>query len=296
MPQPWWRGAVFYQVYVRSFADADGDGVGDLPGITSRLEYIRDLGVDAIWLTPFYPSPQKDHGYDVADYYGVHPEYGTLKDVDRLLARAHELRLKVLLDIVPNHTSDQHRWFQSALASPRSRLRKRYHFADGKENGSPPNNWTSSFSGPAWLDIVADVARLAPTARILNYTNPMSILTLAAIRKVDMPVVGLCHSVQGTSRQIAGYLDIPYDEMKWECAGINHNAWFTRLEHKAQDMYPRLRERAQQKEVYEKDPVRFEMMLHLGAFVTESSGHFSEYVPYFRKRPDLLQKYITDLS
>jgi alpha-galactosidase len=146
-------------------------------------------------------------------------------------------------------------------------------------------------TGPSWLDIVADVARLAPGARILNYTNPMSILTLAAIRKVDMPVVGLCHSVQGTSRQIAGYLDIPYDEMKWECAGINHNAWFTRLEHRGQDMYPRLRERAQNKEVYEKDPVRFEMMLHLGAFVTESSGHFSEYVPYFRKRPDLLQKY-----
>jgi alpha-glucosidase len=150
MPQPWWRGAVFYQVYVRSFADADGDGVGDLSGITSRLDYIRDLGVEAIWLTPFYPSPQKDHGYDVADYYGVHPEYGTLEDFDRLLARAHELRLKVLVDIVPNHTSDQHRWFQAALASPRSRLRRRYHFADGKEDGSPPNNWTSSFSGPAW--------------------------------------------------------------------------------------------------------------------------------------------------
>jgi alpha-galactosidase len=146
-------------------------------------------------------------------------------------------------------------------------------------------------TGPAWLDIVADVARLAPGARILNYTNPMSILTLAAIRKVDMPVVGLCHSVQGTSRQIARYLDIPYDEMDWECAGINHNAWFTRLEHKGEDMYPRLRERAQQEEVYEKDPVRFEVMLHLGAFVTESSGHFSEYVPYFRKRPDLVKKY-----
>ena len=150
MPQPWWRGAVFYQVYVRSFADSNDDGVGDLPGITSRLDYIRDLGVDAIWLTPFYPSPQKDHGYDVADYYRVHREYGTLKDFDRLLARAHELRLKVLVDLVPNHTSSEHRWFKAAIKSARSPMRKRYHFADGKPDGSPPNNWTSSFSGPAW--------------------------------------------------------------------------------------------------------------------------------------------------
>src|SRR5690349_3180839 len=125
-------------------------------------------------------------------------------------------------------------------------------------------------TGPAWLDIVKDTERIAPNARILNYTNPMSILTLAAIRKVDLPVVGLCHSVQGTSRQIAGYLDIPYAEMEWECAGINHNAWFTRLERDGQDLYPRLRERARIPEIYEKDPVRFEVMLHLGAFVTES--------------------------
>ncbi len=150
MSQPWWRGAVFYQVYVRSFADSDDDGVGDLPGITSRLDYIKDLGADAIWLTPFYPSPQKDHGYDVADYFDVHPEYGTLVDFDRLLARAHGLRLKVLVDIVPNHTSDQHAWFQAAIKSPRSAMRKRYHFANPKPDGSPPNNWTSSFGGPAW--------------------------------------------------------------------------------------------------------------------------------------------------
>ena len=146
-------------------------------------------------------------------------------------------------------------------------------------------------TGPAWLDIVRDVARLAPNARILNYTNPMSILTLAAIRTVELPVVGLCHSVQGTSRQIAGYLGIPYEEMGWDCAGINHNAWFTRLERNGADLYPELRKRAQDPAIYEKDPVRFEVMLHLGAFVTESSGHFSEYVPYFRKRPDLVQRY-----
>jgi alpha-galactosidase len=147
-------------------------------------------------------------------------------------------------------------------------------------------------TGPAWLEIVADVQRLAPGALILNYTNPMSILTLAAARASDLPVVGLCHSVQGTSKQLAGYLGVPYDELHWKCAGINHNAWFTVLKRDGEDMYPRLRERARDPEIYEQDPVRFETMLHLGAFVTESSGHFSEYVPYFRKRPDLVAKYM----
>jgi alpha-galactosidase len=146
-------------------------------------------------------------------------------------------------------------------------------------------------TGPAWLDIVADVQRLAPSAVILNYTNPMSILTLAALRSTELPVVGLCHSVQGTSRQLAKYLDIPYRELTWRCAGINHNAWFTTLERNGKDLYPLLKERARIPEIYEQDPVRFEVMLHLGAFVTESSGHFSEYVQYFRKRPDLIEKY-----
>ena len=150
MPQPWWRSAVFYQIYVRSFADSNDDGIGDLPGITSRLDYVRALGVDAIWLTPFYPSPQKDHGYDVADYFDVNPEYGTLDDFDKLLIRAHELQLRVLVDIVPNHTSDQHEWFKAAVASVDSPFRERYHFADPKAGGSPPNNWTSSFGGSAW--------------------------------------------------------------------------------------------------------------------------------------------------
>ncbi len=146
-------------------------------------------------------------------------------------------------------------------------------------------------TGPAWLDIVTDVTRMAPEAVVLNYTNPMSILTLAAARTTSLPVVGLCHSVQGTSRQLADYLQVPYEELDWKCAGINHNAWFTKLEHKGQDLYPLLRRRAVDPEIYEQDPVRFEVMLHLGAFVTESSGHFSEYVPYFRKRPDLVAKY-----
>ncbi len=146
-------------------------------------------------------------------------------------------------------------------------------------------------TGPVWLEIVADVARLAPRARVINYSNPLSILTLAAARSSELEVVGLCHSVQGTSRQLASYLDVPYDRITWRCAGINHNAWFTTLERDGEDLYPLLRLRAAIPEIYERDPVRFEVMLHLGAFVTESSGHFSEYVPYFRKRPDLLARY-----
>jgi len=146
-------------------------------------------------------------------------------------------------------------------------------------------------TGPESLAIVADTRRLAPRAVVMSYTNPMSILTLAAQRTVEMPVVGLCHSVQGTSRLLAGFLDVPYEELAWRCAGINHNAWFTTLEHQGQDLYPRLRELARDPAIYEQEPVRFEVMLHLGAFVTESSGHFSEYVPYFRKRPDLVARY-----
>ncbi len=149
-------------------------------------------------------------------------------------------------------------------------------------------------TGPAWLDIVRDVARTCPGAIVMNYTNPMSILTLAAIRATGLPVVGLCHSVQSTARKIAGFLDVPYDELRWRCAGINHNAWFTELGRGGEDLYPRLRAAANRPEVYEQDPVRFEVMLRLGAFVTESSGHFSEYVPYFRKRPDLIERYCRD--
>ena len=176
MPQPWWRSAVFYQVYVRSFADSNDDGIGDLPGITSHLDHIKDLGADAIWLTPFYPSPQKDHGYDVADYFDVDPAYGTIQDFDRLLARAHELRLKVLVDIVPNHTSDQHAWFQAAIASPDSPMRDRYHFADPRPGGGPPNNWTSSFGGPAWSAEPSGsqwyLHLFAPEQPDLNWWNP----------------------------------------------------------------------------------------------------------------------------
>jgi len=131
---------VTYQVYPRSFADANGDGIGDLPGITSRLPYLRDLGVDALWISPFYKSPQKDHGYDVSDYCDIDPLFGTLADADALIARAHELDLRLIVDLVPNHTSSEHPWFQEALESaPGSPERARYLFRDAPE-GELPNN------------------------------------------------------------------------------------------------------------------------------------------------------------
>lgn len=151
-PTDWWRRAVIYQVYPRSFADSDGDGLGDLPGITAHLPYLRDLGVDAVWISPFYPSPQKDAGYDVADYCDVDPLFGSLDDADTLIATAHDLGLRVIVDLVPNHTSDRHEWFQAALASaPGSLERDRYMFRDIDENDpdTPPNNWESNFGGAA---------------------------------------------------------------------------------------------------------------------------------------------------
>jgi alpha-glucosidase len=145
----WWRQAVVYEVYVRSFADSDGDGLGDLEGLRGRLQHLCDLGVDAVWITPFYPSPMADHGYDVADYCDVDPRFGDLAAFDRLLADAHALGLKVIVDLVPNHTSSAHPWFQEAVADPSSPARARYWFRDGVGDG-PPNNWQSVFGGPAW--------------------------------------------------------------------------------------------------------------------------------------------------
>jgi len=152
----WWRHAVIYQIYIRSFADGTGDGVGDIAGIRSRLPYLRDLGVDAIWITPWYPSPMNDGGYDVADFRDISPEFGTLAGADALIRDAHAVGLRVLLDIVPNHTSHRHAWFASALASaPGSRERARYIFRPGQgHDGSlPPNDWLSVFGGPAWARV-----------------------------------------------------------------------------------------------------------------------------------------------
>ncbi|MDB1086383.1 glycoside hydrolase family 13 protein [Streptomyces sp. ACA25] len=149
----WWRDAVIYQVYIRSFLDSTGNGIGDLAGVRAGLPYLKKLGVDGIWLSPFYPSPQADHGYDVADYCGVDPVYGNLAEFDRLVADTHRLGMKLLIDIVPNHCSREHPWFRSALADGRGAPSRRlFHFADGRgEHGElPPNNWRAMFGGPAW--------------------------------------------------------------------------------------------------------------------------------------------------
>ncbi|HEY9376314.1 MAG TPA: glycoside hydrolase family 13 protein, partial [Jiangellaceae bacterium] len=152
----WWHDAVIYQVYIRSFADGTGDGTGDIAGIRTRLPYLRDLGVDAIWITPWYPSPMNDGGYDVADYRDIAPEFGTLASADALIRDSHAHGLRVIIDIVPNHTSHRHRWFPAALAAgPGSRERARYVFRPGRgPNGDlPPNNWRSGFGGPGWTRV-----------------------------------------------------------------------------------------------------------------------------------------------
>ena len=152
----WWRTSVIYQIYPRSFADGNGDGMGDLLGVTERMHVLKDLGVDAIWFSPFFKSPQKDAGYDVSDYKDIDPLFGNLNDFDDLVAKAKSLGLRIIVDLVPNHSSDQHAWFQAALkAAPGSAERNRYIFREGKgENGElPPNNWESVFGGNAWTRI-----------------------------------------------------------------------------------------------------------------------------------------------
>ncbi len=149
----WWRHAVIYQIYPRSWADANGDGIGDLPGINARLPYLKELGVDAIWISPFYVSPMADAGYDVADYRHIDPLFGDLEDAATLISTAHDLGIRVIVDLVPNHTSDEHEWFQAALAAaPDSPERERYMFREGqgKDGEKPPNNWKAVFGGPAW--------------------------------------------------------------------------------------------------------------------------------------------------
>ncbi|MFJ9549042.1 alpha-amylase family glycosyl hydrolase [Streptomyces erythrochromogenes] len=172
----WWRDAVIYQVYVRSFADSDGDGIGDLRGVRSRLPHLARLGVDAVWLTPFYVSPQADGGYDVADYRAVDPLFGDLADADELVRAAHGLGLRVIVDVVPNHTSEQHPWFRAALAGePGARERYLFRRGRGADGSLPPNDWESIFGGPAWTR-VADgdwyLHLFAPEQPDLDWTHP----------------------------------------------------------------------------------------------------------------------------
>jgi alpha-glucosidase len=180
---PWWRSGVIYEVYIRSFADGDGDGVGDIAGLRSRLAYLADLGVDAVWITPWYPSPMQDGGYDVSDLRGIDPMFGTVEEARRMISDAHELGLRVLLDLVPNHLSDRHAWFEAALAAGAgSPERARFIFRDGRGDAGeePPNDWTSNFGGRAWTRVTEPDGRpgqwylhlFTPAQPDLDWTNP----------------------------------------------------------------------------------------------------------------------------
>ncbi|PKG25439.1 alpha,alpha-phosphotrehalase [Niallia nealsonii] len=150
MEQSWWQKAVVYQIYPKSFHDTTGNGVGDVQGIIQKLNYLKELGVDVIWLTPIYASPQKDNGYDISDYYSIHHEYGTMEDFDELLVQAHQRDIKVIMDLVVNHTSTDHQWFKEASSSKDNPYRDFYIWRDGKEDGNEPTNWQSKFGGNAW--------------------------------------------------------------------------------------------------------------------------------------------------
>ena len=216
----WWRSGVIYQIYPRSFADANGDGMGDLKGITNRLVDLQRLGIDAIWLSPFYSSPQKDAGYDVSDYVSVDPLFGTLEDFDEMVAEAHRLSLRVMIDLVPNHSSSEHEWFQRALkAAPGSKERSYYHFKAGRgENGElPPNNWQSMFGGSAWTRVEDGqwyVHLFDSSQPDLNWENPVvreefeSILRFWLDRGVDGFRVDQPHAMA----KAEGLPDHPYVE------------------------------------------------------------------------------------
>ena len=216
----WWRSGVIYQIYPRSFADANGDGMGDLKGITNRLVDLQRLGIDAIWLSPFYRSPQKDAGYDVSDYVSVDPLFGTLEDFDEMVAEAHRLSLRVMIDLVPNHSSSEHEWFQRALkAAPGSKERSYYHFKAGRgENGElPPNNWQSMFGGSAWTRVEDGqwyVHLFDSSQPDLNWENPVvreefeSILRFWLDRGVDGFRVDQPHAMA----KAEGLPDHPYVE------------------------------------------------------------------------------------
>lgn len=221
----WWRDAVTYQIYIRSFADENGDGIGDIRGIISRLGYLKTLGVDAIWITPWYPSPQHDNGYDVADFMEIAPEYGTLEIAQELIEQVHLNGLRIIIDIVPNHSSNEHKWFQEAIASePDSTERGRYLFRDGKgEHGElPPNNWDSVFGGPAWTRVMEKDGDLgqwychifAPEQPDFNWENPevrehfIDVLRFWLDRDVDGFRVDVAHGLV----KAKGLPDAPFQE------------------------------------------------------------------------------------
>lgn len=231
----WWQNAVFYEIYIRSFSDSNGDGIGDLPGIRSRLDYLKWLGVDALWITPFYASPMADHGYDVADYRAIDPMFGTMGDADALLSEAHDLGLRVIVDVVPNHTSDQHPWFLK-------RDRDKYLFRD------EPNNWVSVFGGSAWtFDETTGQHYLhlfTPEQPDLNWRNPDvhdefdSILHFWFDRGVDGFRIDVAHGLY-KDEALRNYDDIPDNPAGTQYQGLAQNYAFDQPE--VHDVYRRWR-------------------------------------------------------
>lgn len=242
--QGWWDDAVVYQIYVRSFADGDGDGIGDLAGITARLDHLVDLGVDALWLNPCYPSPQADQGYDIADFLDINPDYGDLVAFDALLAAAHARGLRVLLDLVPNHCSAAHPWFTAALAAPAgSAERARFHFRDGRGPGGdlPPNNWSALFGGPAWTRVTEPdgtpgqwyLHLFTPEQPDFNWTNPETVAYFDEILRFWFD-----RGVDGFRIDVAHGLFKDPELRDWEGDGYNSHAWNQERVH---DIYRRWR-------------------------------------------------------
>jgi alpha-glucosidase len=217
----WWQRGTIYQVYPRSFQDSNGDGVGDLPGIVSRLDYLRWLGVDAMWISPIYPSPMKDFGYDVADYTGVHPLFGTMADFERLVREAHGRDLKVILDFVPNHSSDRHPWFAESRASRGNAKRDWYIWRDPAPGGGPPNNWLSCFGGSAWeLDEATGqyyYHAFLKEQPDLNWRNPQVVDAMLDVLRfwLDRGVDGFRVDVLWHLVKDAGFTDNPPNE-RWQ--------------------------------------------------------------------------------
>lgn len=227
---PWWHDTVGYEIYTRSFADSDGDGIGDLAGITTKFDYLSDLGIDFLWVTPFYPSPMADWGYDVADFCDIDPAFGSMDDLDRLVDEAHKRSMRVVIDIVPNHTSCQHAWFRAAVSDPDGPFRDYYIWRDPAPDGGPPNNWVGYFGGPAWtLDEASGQYYLhlfLPEQPDLNWRNP------AVLDEFDRIIrFWLDRGVDGFRVDVAGGLVKDADLRSnpevgvWDPAGTRWEQW-----------------------------------------------------------------------
>ncbi len=235
-PSPWWRNAVVYQVYLRSFADGNGDGIGDIPGLRSRLPYLRALGVDAVWVNPWYASPLNDGGYDVADYRRIDPGFGTLEEAMELFGEADRLGLKVIVDLVPNHTSSEHVWFQETLASPSgSPARGRYHFRPGRGRGGdqPPSDWQSVFGGPAWSRVPDGdwyLHLFDASQPDLNWANPEVRAEFVDILRfwLDRGAAGFRVDVANALTKDPDYRDLGYEEEPLSAVGGDGHPYLDR--------------------------------------------------------------------